>query len=150
MAGRQEVSDGTFPEAIHRARGGHPRRQLGALAKNPSHPREIALAAVGKRIDLHLPRVWTPEDNPATRPHETEPYDVVTLEGYVPESTPWRPKWEDQGAGTVEDWELTVEGLPLSQKPPCQTRQLRGRVLTTPRAWVGSSNLTLLAELPSN
>lgn len=72
-------------------------------------PREVELSAVGKRIDLHLPRTWTPEDNPATRPHETEPYDPVIMEGYDPESTPWRPKWEDPGAGTVEDWELTAE-----------------------------------------
>ncbi len=73
-------------------------------------PREVQLAAVGKRVDLHLPVTWTPEDNPANRPHETEAYDPVTLEGYNPESTPWRPKWEDPGAGTVEDWELTAEG----------------------------------------
>lgn len=73
-------------------------------------PREIQLAAVGKRVDLHLPPAWTPEDNPATRPHETEAYDPVTLEGYDPESTPWRPKWEDPDARTVEDWELTAEG----------------------------------------
>jgi hypothetical protein len=70
-------------------------------------PRDVQLAAVGKRIDLHLPPTWTSDNNPATRPHGTEPYDPVTLEGYYPESTPWRPKWEDPGATTVEDWELT-------------------------------------------
>jgi hypothetical protein len=77
-----------------------------------ANPKEIQLAAVGKRIDLHLPPTWTPEDNPAVRPHETEAYDPVTLEGYDPESTPWRPKWSDPDAGTVEDWELTMEGAP--------------------------------------
>jgi hypothetical protein len=73
-------------------------------------PREIELCAVGKRLDLHLPPTWTAEDNPATRPHETEAYDPVGLEGYDPESTPWRPKWEDPSTTTVEDWELTEEG----------------------------------------
>ena len=34
------------------------------------------------------------------------------MEGYDPESTPWKPKWEDPGAETVEDWELTIEGIP--------------------------------------
>lgn len=72
-------------------------------------PREVQLAAVGKRVDLHLPPTWTVEDNPATRPHYTEAYDPVRLEGYDSESTPWRPKWEDPDARTVEDWELTVE-----------------------------------------
>lgn len=72
-------------------------------------PRDVQLAAVGKRVDLHLPPTWISHDNPATRPHETEPYDPVRLEGYDPESTPWKPKWEDPSAGTVEDWELTVE-----------------------------------------
>jgi hypothetical protein len=75
-------------------------------------PREIELCAVGKRIDLHLPPTWTAEDNPATRPHETEAYDPVGLEGYSPESTPWRPKWADPSATTVEDWELSVECVP--------------------------------------
>lgn len=79
-------------------------------------PREVQLAAVGKRIDLHLPPTWTPSDNPATRPHETEPYDPVTLEGYDPESTPWRPKWEVPEAGTVEDWELTAESAVITMK----------------------------------
>jgi hypothetical protein len=74
-------------------------------------PREIELCAVGKRIDLHAPPTWTPENNPSTRPHETEAYDPVGLEGYDPESTPWRPKWADPGATTLEDWELTIEGV---------------------------------------
>ena len=73
-------------------------------------PRQVQLSAVGKRIDLHVPPSWTPENNPATQPHRTEAYDPVTLEDYDLESTPWRPKWEDPGAGTVEDWELTAEG----------------------------------------
>lgn len=72
-------------------------------------PREVQLSAVGKRIDRHPVPDWTPDNNPATRPHETEAYDPVALEGYDPESTPWRPKWEEPGAGTVEDWELTAE-----------------------------------------
>ena len=78
-------------------------------------PREVQLAAVGKRIDRHLPPAWTPDDNPATRPHRTEAYDPVGLEGYDPESTPWRPKWEDPGARTVEDCELSAEG---GSRPP--------------------------------
>lgn len=72
-------------------------------------PRRLELSAVGKRIDRHLPPNWTRLDNPATRPHETEAFDPVRLEGYDPESTPWRPKWEDPSAGTVEDWELSAE-----------------------------------------
>ncbi|HEV2317309.1 MAG TPA: DNA polymerase [Thermoplasmata archaeon] len=73
-------------------------------------PRNVQLSAVGKRIDQHPVPGWTPEHNPATKPHRTDAYDPVRLEGYDPESTPWRPKWEDPGAETVEDWELTFEG----------------------------------------
>jgi hypothetical protein len=79
-------------------------------------PRGVQLAAVGKRVDLHLPPAWTAGDNPATRPHETEAYDPVTLEGYDPESTPWRPKWADPSATTIEDWELTLEGRPAGER----------------------------------
>lgn len=72
-------------------------------------PREVQLSAVGKRIDRHPAPDWSLEDNPAARPHLTDAYDPVRLDGYDPESTPWRPKWEDPGAVTLEDWELTVE-----------------------------------------
>lgn len=81
-------------------------------------PRGVQLSAVGKRIDLHMPPSWTPDDNPAVRPHLTEPYDPVTLESYDPESTPWRPKWENPSAATVEDWELTAESYRSLAKDP--------------------------------
>lgn len=89
-------------------------------------PRDVQLAAVGKRSDLHPPPTWTPEDNPATRPHLTEPYDPVVMEGYDPESIPWRPKWEDPRAGTVEDWELTAEAARLEGEA---TRKIGGESL---------------------
>lgn len=87
--------------------------------KPRSGHRHVSPATIG-RFALS----WTPADNPATRPHETEAYDPVKLEGYDPESTPWRPKWDDQAAGTVEDWELTAEptsrpvGMPASNVKP--------------------------------
>jgi hypothetical protein len=65
---------------------------LGKDANRINDSKVIGLAAVGSRVELHLPRTWTSEENPSTRPHETEAYDPVALEGYDPESTPWRPR----------------------------------------------------------
>ena len=62
-------------------------------------PTALHFTATGKRWDTHPPRRWTRVDNPATRPHPTEPTDPFLMglargaQGM--ESTPWVPKFED-------------------------------------------------------
>jgi hypothetical protein len=80
-------------------------------------PKELQLTAIGKRWDKHPPSRWTPGDNPATHPHETEPTDpfLMGLARGVEnmESAPWTPKFEDPEARTAEEGEESVESLPL-------------------------------------
>ncbi len=42
---------------------------------------------------------------------------AFNVEGYDPESTPWRPKWKVPTVQTEEDWELTVERLAAGLGP---------------------------------
>jgi hypothetical protein len=76
-------------------------------------PKTLQLTATGKRWDKHPPGRWTRADNPATRPHLTEPTDPFLLglargaEGM--ESTPWVPKFEDPAALTAEEAAESLE-----------------------------------------
>ena len=118
--------------AIHGDDWGHWRRF-------ESIPREVQLSAVGKRIDHHPVPNWSLSDNPATKPYRTDAYDPVRLEGYDPESTPWRPKWENPGAGTVEDWELSCEaGRPNTVTLTGKTHRWRSPAFRTPLRSRGS------------
>jgi hypothetical protein len=78
-------------------------------------PKELQLTAIGKRWDLHPPGRWTPSDNPATRPHQTEPTDpfLMGLARGVEdmESTPWKPKFEDPNERTAEEGEESAESM---------------------------------------
>jgi hypothetical protein len=85
-------------------------------------PKDLPLTAIGKRWDLHPPSRWTSSDNPATRPHLTEPTDpfLMGLARGVEdmESTPWTPKFEDSEAMTAEEGEESVESARLPVRGP--------------------------------
>ncbi len=82
-------------------------------------PKDLQLTAIGKRWDLHPPNEWTPSDNPATRPHRTEPTDpfLMGLARGVEdmESKPWTPKFEDPYLKTAEEGEESAESGVLSR-----------------------------------
>lgn len=77
-------------------------------------PKDLQLTAIGKRWDLHPPNEWTPSDNPAIKPHRTEPTDpfLMGLARGVEdmESKSWTPKFEDPDLKTAEEGEESVEG----------------------------------------